>query len=114
MAPNLMRNWSPISLTKTHVPVWPYLMVGTEEIPSAGDGQATVSISHLYRSILLDVILRFQRSINIQAKVVLEAKYRGRYIVRTCAFGFEVILVGAVWLLFAWALVPSYDAARRY
>lgn len=32
-------------------------MVGTEEIPPAGDGQAIVGISHLYRAILLDVIL---------------------------------------------------------
>jgi len=95
-------------------PVWPYLMVGTEEILSAGDGQATVGISHLYRAILLDVMLRFQDYANVQAKALLEAKHRGRNIVRICAFGFGIVLEGVFWLLLAWAMIPSYDAARRY
>lgn len=95
-------------------PVWSYLMVGTEEIPSAGDGQVTVGISHLYRAILLDVILRFQHYVDVQAKVLLEVKHRGRNIVRISAFGFGIVLEGVVWLLLIWAIVPSYDAARRY
>lgn len=95
-------------------PVWPYLMVGTEELPSAGDGQATVGISHLYRSILLDVVLRFQDYANVRTKALLEAKHRGRNIVRICAFGFGIVLEGVFWLLLAWATIPSYDAARRY
>jgi hypothetical protein len=95
-------------------PVWPYLMVGTEEILSAGDGQAIVGVSHLYRSILLDVILKYQQYVDVQAKVSLEAKHRGRSIVRYCAFGFGMVSEGVVWLLLAWAIVPSYSAARRY
>ncbi len=89
-------------------------MVGTEEIPSAGDGQATVGISHLYRATLLDVILRFQRYVELQAKASLEAKHRGRNIVRISAFGFGIILEAVFWLLLAWTMIPSYDAAKRY
>ena len=97
-----------------NVPVWPYLMVGTEGIPSVDDAQTTGSISHLYRSILLDVMLRFQHYTNVQANVILAAKYRGRHIVPICAFGFGVILVAIIWFFLVQVMASSYDAARRY
>jgi len=106
-----------IELTKQLIhnsPVWPYLMVGTEEILAAGDGKVPVGISHLYRAVFLDVILRYQHAVDTQATLSFAEKHRGRHIVSLSAFGFGIVLEVLVWLLVALALVPSFDAARRY
>lgn len=106
-----------IELTKQLVynsPIWPYLMAGTEEIPAAGDGNAPVGISHLYRALLLDVLLMYQHAVEVQATRFIAENHRGRHIVRLSAFGFGIVLEVLAWLGVAMALVPSFDVAKRY
>ncbi len=93
---------------------WSSLMDGMEEIPSAGDGQIPVTVSHLYRAVLLDINLRFQIGETSRTQALLDARYGGRRLINLAAFGFSVLFLAGIWFLLGKAVLFSLDVGRRY
>jgi hypothetical protein len=95
-------------------PALAYVGTGTEDVPPAGDGSVVVTVSHLYRAALLDVLARAREGAAGRAEAQLDARYRGHWVITTAAFfgmGTLILLVGTVLL---WPLVSLAGAAHEY
>jgi len=95
-------------------PVWQYLMNGDEHVPAAGDGQAVVYISHLYRAALFDVVLQYQAHIVSHREEEIDRRYRAHPSLNRAAFGFYVLSLLLVWCAIGYYLFTRADSARRY
>lgn len=98
----------------TGSPMWSYLMVGMEDIPAAGDGHAVVTVSHLCRAVLLDATIRLHSLVAQRAELMLNERYSGNKVVGLFAFGFVALLLSGAWFALGSAMIPWWDAARRY
>jgi hypothetical protein len=103
-----------IDVVMTDSPVWAYLMSGQEDIPSAGDGNATVLVSHLCRAALLDLLLHYQAHARERMEAKIDERYRGRRGVGIPAFGFYALGFAAIWFILLRILIRDAGIAWRY
>jgi hypothetical protein len=95
-------------------PAWAYLMVGVEDIPSAGDGRAVVKVSHLFRSALLDVTARYQVAAARRHQARQDARLQGRRGVSLLAYGSPLLFFIIVWGAYLYFMIPALDAGGRF
>jgi len=91
-----------------------YIGQGTETIDPAGEETTVIPVSHLYRAMLLDVILRTEQVANKRAATVLDERYRGRRAVTTPAFGAYLVPIVLVWVAVGGPLVAWRNAAEHF
>jgi hypothetical protein len=89
-------------------------MNGDEHLPPAGDGQAVIYISHLYRAALLDVVLQYQARFTSRRAEQLDHRYRAHPSLNRAAFGFYVLILLLLGSATGYYLVTRADGARRY
>ncbi len=91
-----------------------YIGQGAEDIDPAGEENTVIPVSHLYRAMLLDVILRTEQVANKRAATVLDERYRGRRAVTMAAFGAYLVPVVLVWFAVGDPLVVWRNAAEHF
>lgn len=98
----------------TASPIWLYLLSGEEDIPPAGDRRSPMTISHLCRAALLDLLLRYSKQVSRRAEEKVAAKYRGRKGVGLPAFGFYALCFATAWFFLLQVLISDAGIAWRY
>lgn len=95
-------------------PVWPYIMVGIEEVPAATPDEPAIVVSHLCRTALLDVTLRLHATEAARCQMAFDARYSGRALVGVGAFGFWMLPLLLLCAGLARYAAVRWDAAFRY
>lgn len=95
-------------------PAWSYLMAGAETMPPAGDQHSDVTVSPLYRAVLLDVVLRLKANAAARTMARIEARYAGDRGVTSLAFVSLALGLFLPSLLLVWYLIPRAAHAYRY
>lgn len=95
-------------------PIWPYLMSGGETLPPAEEPMGEITISHLYRATLLDLLFLLRRVSHSQRDAQLDEKYRGRKVVGFLAFGSPLIVLAGLWAGLIDILIRNASAAKQY
>jgi hypothetical protein len=95
-------------------PAWGYLMNGSEDVPPAGDGQAVVFLSHLFRASLIDVLMSYQSFVSKHKEAQIDARYRVRAGISWSAFSFYALVLFLGWVGLLVPLVKYADEAYRF
>jgi hypothetical protein len=95
-------------------PVWPYLMAGVGDVEPAGDRQTSVTVSHVYRASLLDLVIRSRVRRTNLSQAQFDARYRGSRVIGAAAFGFGCVVLASLWAVLLALMVPVRDAAWQY
>jgi hypothetical protein len=95
-------------------PTWSYFMVGRETLLPAEEALEEVTISHLYRATLLDLVYRLRAISLSQRALRLDARYRGRKVVGFLAFCSLAFIFAGSWIGVIELLMPLVDAGKQY
>jgi hypothetical protein len=96
------------------LPIWQYLMVGTEEVDPMGHGDSGVVMSHLFRAALLDVLIIFEARVREALCAERKLKNRGRVLPALATALGVFVLLSVPWIILALVIGPDFDSGRLY
>ena len=95
-------------------PAWAYLMVGMEDVPAASDGHEVVKLSHLFRSSLLDVTVRYLGTSIQRDRAQGDKQLKGNRGVGILAFSFPCLFFVVAWSLYLSWMIPLMSGGLRF
>jgi hypothetical protein len=95
-------------------PAWAYLMVGMEDVPAASDGHDVVRLSHLFRSSLLDVTVRYLGASIQKTRALDDERLKGNRGVSILAFGFPCLFFAIIWSFYLYWMIPLTNGGLRF
>jgi hypothetical protein len=95
-------------------PVWSYLLNGQEDVAPAGDGRAIVTVSHLCRAALLDLLIHYRKSVAEHMKAQIDSRYQETQFTGLSAFGFYALILALVWIFLGRILLRDAGSARQF
>ena len=104
----------PADVIVAESPVWSYLLSGQEDIAPAGDGRAIVTVSHLCRAALLDLLIHYRKSVVARMEAQTDRRYQETWFTRLSAFGFYALALTLICVFLARILVLDAGSARQY